>query len=128
LALKQIILRGLRRRCPDCGEGKVFSGYLTPKSECPECKSDFSGVRTDDAAPWATILAVGHLMAPVVIIAMQMDMGTWPLTALFMAAAMVFAALMLPVMKGLFFALNWHLGIRYDQENEVAPGAWDPAS
>jgi len=116
--LKKIIFRGLMRRCPYCGQGKIFEGYLTPKSECPVCYSDFSGIRTDDAAPWATILLVGHLMAPVVIVTIGMDIGTWALTALFMIVSMVFAAAALPIMKGLFFALNWHLGVRYDDPDE----------
>jgi len=117
-ALKKTIFRGLMRRCPDCGAGKIFDGYLTPKSECPICQSNFSGVRTDDAAPWATILLVGHMMAPVVIMTIGMDIGTMALTALFMIVSMVFAAAALPIMKGLFFALNWHLGVRYDDPDE----------
>ena len=33
LALK----RGFRNRCPLCGEGRIFNGYLTVVPECAHC-------------------------------------------------------------------------------------------
>jgi uncharacterized protein (DUF983 family) len=29
--------RGLRRRCPRCGGGKLFEGYFKMKPSCPRC-------------------------------------------------------------------------------------------
>ena len=28
---------GLACRCPRCGKGPLFKGYLTLQTECPEC-------------------------------------------------------------------------------------------
>jgi uncharacterized protein (DUF983 family) len=33
--------RGLRLRCPRCGEGKLFSGYFSMPDACPSCALDF---------------------------------------------------------------------------------------
>ena len=33
---------GLRARCPRCGEGPVFKGYLSLRESCPKCGLDYS--------------------------------------------------------------------------------------
>jgi len=32
---------GLRCRCPRCGEGKLFSGFLTVAKSCDQCGLDY---------------------------------------------------------------------------------------
>ena len=32
-----MLARGLRKRCPNCGGGGLFSGYLTMRERCPTC-------------------------------------------------------------------------------------------
>lgn len=107
-----ILFRGLLRRCPKCGKGRIFNGYLTIKKECPICRESLEGIRTDDAAPWATILVVGHLLAPVIPFAIKYDISTWALTALLVGLALVLALSVLPVIKGVFVGLNWRFNIR----------------
>lgn len=31
------LLRGLRKRCPRCGMGRLFSGFMRPRSHCESC-------------------------------------------------------------------------------------------
>jgi uncharacterized protein (DUF983 family) len=33
----RMLLRGLFRRCPRCGGGKLFTNWLTMKARCPRC-------------------------------------------------------------------------------------------
>jgi hypothetical protein len=33
----RMVWRGMRRRCPRCGGGKLFQGYFTMKPSCPRC-------------------------------------------------------------------------------------------
>lgn len=33
----RMLVRGLFRRCPRCGGGKLFTGWLTMKARCPRC-------------------------------------------------------------------------------------------
>jgi uncharacterized protein (DUF983 family) len=37
----QALKRGLRFRCPNCGEGRVFSGFFKMRDECPVCGLSF---------------------------------------------------------------------------------------
>jgi uncharacterized protein (DUF983 family) len=32
---------GLRCRCPRCGEGRLFDGFITPKPRCEACGLDY---------------------------------------------------------------------------------------
>lgn len=33
----RVLMRGLRRRCPRCGDGGLFDGPLSIRAECPTC-------------------------------------------------------------------------------------------
>jgi len=35
--------RALRRRCPRCGSGGLFTGWFTMAERCPRCSCDFAG-------------------------------------------------------------------------------------
>ena len=59
--------RGLRNRCPFCGEGAVFQGFLRVAPECGNCHAPLGLLRADDAPPYVVILLVGHLLVPPVL-------------------------------------------------------------
>ncbi len=55
--------RGLARRCPACGQGHLFEGYLKVVDRCPACGVEMHHHRADDGPAYLTILIVGHLAA-----------------------------------------------------------------
>ena len=60
--------RGLRGRCPSCGEGALFYRYLKVTPACPACDHDLDQYPSDDGPAYFTILLVGHLaVAPLLI-------------------------------------------------------------
>lgn len=100
--------RGLRGRCPACGSAGLFARYLKQVEACPACREDLGHIRSDDAAPWLTILVVGHIVVPLMLSVERytrwpdwMAMVVWPLVAL----ALVFAVL--PRAKGLLISIIW---------------------
>lgn len=56
--------RGIANRCPVCGEGKVFRGFLAVVPECSACGAPLGRLRADDAPPYVVIFLVGHLLFP----------------------------------------------------------------
>lgn len=60
--------RGLRGRCPVCGQGQIFDGFLTVAAHCSSCDAPLGLVRADDAPPYFTILIVGHIVVPLLFI------------------------------------------------------------
>jgi uncharacterized protein (DUF983 family) len=69
--------RGLRGRCPGCGEGRVFRAFLKVVPECEHCGAPLGLARADDAPPYFTILIVGHIVVPLLFMADRA--GTTPL-------------------------------------------------
>ena len=100
--------RALLSRCPRCGRGKLFARFLKPVERCGNCGEAFGQIRADDAAPWLTILIVGHLFLPLVFLvdfAGIVPEWTVPLVWAFLFAAL--SLLILPRAKGLFIAILW---------------------
>jgi uncharacterized protein (DUF983 family) len=104
-------LYALRGRCPCCGKGKLFRSYLKQVDSCSECGERFADIRADDAAPWLTIILVGHILLPLVMAFVLID--TLPAWAAATICAVILAAmslLILPRAKALFIAILWHTG------------------
>ena len=55
--------RGLRLRCPKCGEGRLLAGYLTPQKACTDCGESFEALKADDGPAWLTVLVVALLFS-----------------------------------------------------------------
>jgi uncharacterized protein (DUF983 family) len=72
------LFRGALGRCPRCGQGWLFHRYLKIADCCSRCGEPYGHFRTDDAAPWLTILIVGHITVPIILIferRLQLAMG-----------------------------------------------------
>ncbi len=66
--LSTVLGRGLRCRCPNCGEGPLFEGYLTVTLVCRSCGAPLGLARADDLPPYLTILLVGHIVVPLLFL------------------------------------------------------------
>lgn len=55
----RIFVSGLRGRCPRCGRGALFVGFLTITERCPVCGLRFSGHDAGDAPAVAGIFILG---------------------------------------------------------------------
>lgn len=62
--MKTAMLRGMRGACPACGTGRLFAGFLAVSDSCKQCGAPLGQVRADDAPPYFTIFAVGHVVVP----------------------------------------------------------------
>jgi uncharacterized protein (DUF983 family) len=110
-------LLGLRRgasgRCPACGEGSIFRGYLKPQPQCPKCGEDLLQYRADDAPAYFTILIVGHILVPAIL---MVEMTYHPAASLhlilWIPATLSLTFLLLPRIKGALIGLQWALKIK----------------
>lgn len=109
---KPAVLRGLRLRCPACGEGKLFARYLKVADHCPKCGEELHHQRADDGPAYVTILLVGHVMG----FALHGLSGYLLENPLLVAVLLsVLAAgmslMMLPRIKGMLVAYQWATGM-----------------
>lgn len=117
----QAIVRGVRGRCPACGEGRVLEGYLTATRGCRCCGEAYDQLHADDMPPWLTILIVGHIVVPLLLLveqvwhpAMWLQMAVWP------AVTLALLLLLLPRSKGAVLGLLWATGAG-DREERAEP-------
>ena len=105
--LKTASLRAVMGRCPACGEGKLFRSYLKQVDNCASSGEAFGQIRADDAAPWATIILVGHVFLP---FAFMIDVDFLPAWVVMTMWSALFAAIslaLLPRAKAMFIAILW---------------------
>ena len=106
-----VIRRGLARRCPKCGEGATLTGYLTRVETCASCGEGLSHISADDGPAWATLIVVGHVLAPFLIIFGRDErIPVWMAIAVLSAMMLAGVWWCLPRFKGLFIALIWRTG------------------
>ena len=105
------LMRGLCRRCPQCGNGALLAGYLTPVENCDVCDEDFSAINADDGPAWVTLLVLGHVVAPLIVfLGRDETIPIWLAISILMVVTLAGVYLLLPRAKGLFIALIWATG------------------
>ncbi|MCA6242761.1 MAG: DUF983 domain-containing protein [Phenylobacterium sp.] len=57
------LLAGLAGRCPNCGEGALFRGFLTVADRCEACGYDFSRADSGDGPAVFVMLIGGFIVA-----------------------------------------------------------------
>ena len=66
-SFRTAVARGFSNRCPSCGEGRIFAGYLKVVGACASCGAPLGQLRADDAPPYFTIFLAGHILVPPVL-------------------------------------------------------------
>ncbi|MBO9472613.1 MULTISPECIES: DUF983 domain-containing protein [unclassified Shimia] len=106
--LKPALLRGFRRKCPNCGDGPILKGYLKVRDHCPVCKQEFHHHRADDGPAYLTILIVGHLMAPLLhVVFVHWRPEPLILFTIFAVGSVALSLYLLPRLKGAVVAFQW---------------------
>jgi len=100
--------RGFRGRCPRCGQGALFVGYLKVADHCPICRLDLHHQRADDGPAYLTILIVGHLMAPLLLFSFtRFRPDPLVLATVFAVGTVALSLYLLPRLKGMIVGLQW---------------------
>ncbi|MEK9752159.1 MAG: DUF983 domain-containing protein [Rhodospirillaceae bacterium] len=101
------VLLGLRVRCPRCGEGRIFSGYIKIADQCPVCGLGLAGHDVGDGPVVPAMLVIGTV---VVGLALYVEFGyepPWWVHVVLWGPLVVGMVLgMLPPLKGLSVALQ----------------------
>ena len=106
--MRPALLRGWRRRCPNCGAGPLLRGYLTVRDSCQVCGEELHHQRADDGPAYLTILIVGHLMAPLILWAfIEFRPDPLVLASVFSVGTVALSLYLLPRLKGMLIAIQW---------------------
>lgn len=102
--------RGFWRRCPACGIGRLFTGFIAVNDACPHCGEELHHQRADDAPPYFTIFIVAHIIITLVLIVEKLWRPAFFVHALlWIPAIFILTLLLMPAVKGAIIGLQWAL-------------------
>jgi uncharacterized protein (DUF983 family) len=124
--LIKAMTRGLRGRCPACGDAKLFWRYLKVQPRCPACDHDLARYPADDGPAYFTILIVGHLLvAPLLLFPIIWQAPAAVMVPATLIPLAVVTLALLPVVKGAFIGLLMHLRVK---DTDAGLHTSDPAN
>ncbi len=99
---------GLACRCPRCGEGKLFAGFLTVAPRCTVCDLDLGKQDSGDGPAIFIIFILGAIVVPLVFwFEFAYEPPFWLHMVIWMPVILGGALLMLRPMKGVMIALQY---------------------
>jgi len=101
-------IAGLRSRCPRCGEGHLFSGFLTVADHCDSCGQSYDFADSGDGPAILIMFPVGTIVVLLWIITdMLFGLPVMVHLVLWMAATVILSLLFLRPFKGLLIAMQY---------------------
>lgn len=113
LPLFRSIARGLKGRCPACGEGPLFWKYLKVAPACRACGHELARYPADDGPAYFTILLIGHLViAPMLFFPFVWESSPWLVIPAALTFLVALTLVLLPRVKGGFIGVLMAMGVR----------------
>ena len=108
-------LRGIACRCPRCGKGKLYAGFLTLAPRCESCGLDYAFIDAGDGpAIFIIMLAGAIVVGSALIVEVKYQPPFWLHAVLWLPLILATTLLPLRAMKSLLIALQYH--------HKAAPG------
>jgi len=106
------IKKGLRCKCPSCGKGSAFNGYLEIKQKCDVCEEVLEGHQADDFPPYLTIFIVGHIIVgSMLVVERSTDWSTAFHLSIWIPLTIILSLALLRPLKSGVVGLQWALRI-----------------
>src|SRR6201992_3807307 len=107
--LSQTAPRGFACKCPRCGKGKLFAGFLTLRTKCDACGLDYGFIDAGDGPAVFVILFAGAIVVrAAVIVEVKYQPPFWVHAALWLPLILAVTLWPLRAMKSLLIALQFH--------------------
>lgn len=110
-SLWQAVKRGVMCRCPNCGQGNLFAGYLEQVEVCSVCGTSLSRFNAGLVLPLVVGLLVVFLFAGIFLI-IELNGGASPGTylAVMLPTSAIASLLLIRPCKGAVVGLMWATG------------------
>ena len=107
--LTESAMRGIACRCPRCGRGKLYAGFLTLAPRCGACGLDYAFIDAGDGPAIFIIMIAGAIVvACALIVEVKYQPPFWLHAVLWLPLIVVTTLLPLRSMKSLLIALQFH--------------------
>ena len=107
--LSGAIRAGLRCRCPRCGGGKLFQGFLTLRPRCEVCGLDYGFADSGDGPAVFIMFFAGFIVVGAALLTeIAFQPPYWVHAALWLPLILILTLGLLRPMKGLMIALQYY--------------------
>jgi uncharacterized protein (DUF983 family) len=99
---------GLKGRCPRCGEGRLFDGFLTVGKSCTNCGLDYSYADAGDGPAVFVILIIGFIMVGLALwTEVNLSPPLWVHLVIWLPLTVILALTALRLIKGVLLTLQY---------------------
>ena len=103
------VVAGLLCRCPNCGEGPLFNGYLRVHDTCEACGFDLRRADSGDGPVVFIVLIVGSLVCfGALLVEVAYSPPIWVHLIIWLPLATALSLFLLRPFKGVMIALQFH--------------------
>ena len=101
-------IAGLRGRCPNCGEGHLFEGFLKVSPACEACGFDLAKADSGDGPAVFVIMIAGFIAAfGALITEVAVHPPVWVHLIVWLPLTLILCLVLLRPMKGLMIAAQF---------------------
>lgn len=101
------LVAGMTGRCPVCGKGKLYNGYLKLVDSCSSCSASLSNADAEDAPVTFLLVLVGGIgMLGIIVTIVKYDLPPWLVLAIWIPIIIALSIVILPLAKGMLTALQ----------------------
>ena len=101
------LLSGAAGRCPNCGEGRLFEGFLKVSPACKACGFDLAAADSGDGPAVFVILIAGLIVAFGALFTMVATRSVGLTLGIWLPMTLVIVLALLRPMKGLMLAAQF---------------------
>ena len=99
---------GSRGKCPNCGEGRLFSSFVKVAERCEHCGEDMHHHRADDLPAYLVIAIVGHVVIGAFMgVEATITLSIWQHIFIWVPLTILASLALLRPIKGAVVGLQW---------------------
>jgi len=103
------VVAGLLCRCPNCGEGPLFDGFIKVCPRCKACDYDLGGADSGDGPAVFIILVVGFIACfGILITEVSLQPPIWVLLVTWLPFGAILSLALMRPFKGVMLAMQFH--------------------
>ncbi len=103
----ELIRLGIKGRCPRCGAGRIYAGYLKIAEACPLCGLGLAGSDVGDGPVVPAMLVIGAVVVGLAFyVELMWSPSLWVHAILWLPLASILVLWLLPRIKGVAIALQ----------------------
>ena len=111
--------RGFTGRCPRCGEGALYDGFLDVADRCTACGLDYSGQNSGDGSAFFIIMFVGFIVVGLaLVLEVMFAPPVWLHMVLWLPLSLGLSLAMMRPAKGILIALQYRHKVHFESDRD----------